>query len=120
MYWWSFCLIDGVFCLAEALQLYKVTFIDSQSYSTSHCCSIQEFFPCTHIFEAFLYFLLSFSVSGFMWSSLIHLDLTLVQGDRNGLISILLHDNCLLCQHQLLKMLSFFHWMVLAPLSKIK
>jgi hypothetical protein len=27
---------------------------------------------------------ISFSVSGFLWSSLIHLDLTLVQGDRNG------------------------------------
>ena len=63
---------------------------------------------------------ISFSVSGFMWSSLIHLDLTLVQGDRNGSIHILLHDNHQLCQHHLLKMLSFFHWMVLAPLSKIK
>ena len=28
-----------------------------------------------------------------MWSSLIQLDLTLVQGDRNRLICILLHDN---------------------------
>ena len=63
---------------------------------------------------------ISFSVSGFMWSSLIHLDLTLVQGDRNGSIHILLHDNCQLCQDHLLKMLSFFQWMVLAPLSKIK
>ena len=62
----------------------------------------------------------SFNVSGFMWSSLIHLDLTLVQGDRNGSIHNLLHDNSQLCQHHLLKMLSFFHWMVLAPLSKIK
>jgi hypothetical protein len=51
---------------------------------------------------------LSFSVSLFMWSSLIHLDLTVVQGDRNESIHILIHDNCLLCQHHLLKMLSFF------------
>jgi hypothetical protein len=51
---------------------------------------------------------MSFSVSGFMWSSLIHLDLTLVQGDRNGSIRIFLHDNYQLCQHHLLKMLSFF------------
>ena len=51
---------------------------------------------------------ISFSVSGFMWSSVIHLDLTLVQGDRNGSIHILLHDNHQLCQHHLLKMLSFF------------
>ena len=51
---------------------------------------------------------ISFSVSGFMWSSLIHLDLTLVQGDRNGSIHILLHVNCQLWQHDLLKMMSFF------------
>jgi hypothetical protein len=44
---------------------------------------------------------ISFSVSGFMWSSLIHLDFTLVQGDRNGSIHILLHDNNQLCQHQM-------------------
>jgi hypothetical protein len=63
---------------------------------------------------------ITFSVSGFTWSSLIHLDLTLVQGDRNESIRNLLHDNYQLCQHHLLKMLFFFHWMVLAPLSKIK
>jgi hypothetical protein len=51
---------------------------------------------------------LSFSVSGFMWSSLIYLDLTLIQGDRNGSILILLHDNRQLWQHHLLKLLSFF------------
>jgi hypothetical protein len=51
---------------------------------------------------------LSFTVSGFMWSSLICLDLTLVQGDSNGSIHILLHENCQLCQHHLMKMLSFF------------
>jgi hypothetical protein len=51
---------------------------------------------------------ISFTVSGFMYSSLIHLDLTLVQGDRNGSILILLHDNHQLCQPLLLKVLSFF------------
>jgi hypothetical protein len=54
---------------------------------------------------------ISFCVSGFMWSSLIYLDLTLVQPDRNGSIHILLHDSHQLCQHHLLKMLSFFHRM---------
>jgi hypothetical protein len=61
-----------------------------------------------------------FRVSGFMWSSLIHLDLSFVQGDKNGSIYILLHANCQLSQYHLLKMLSSFHWMVLAPLLKIK
>ena len=51
---------------------------------------------------------INFSVSGFMWRSLIHLDLSFVQGDKNGSILILLHDNRQLCQHHLLKMLSFF------------
>jgi hypothetical protein len=51
---------------------------------------------------------ISFSVSGFMWSSLIHLYFTLLQGARNESIHILLHDNHQLCQHHLLKMLSFF------------
>jgi hypothetical protein len=60
---------------------------------------------------------INFSVSGLMWRSLIHLDLSSVQGDKNGSICILLHDNRQLCLHHLLKMLSFFHWMVLAPLS---
>jgi hypothetical protein len=62
---------------------------------------------------------INFNVSDHMWRSLIHLDWSLVQGDKNGTIRILLHDNRQLCQHHLLKMLSFFHWMVLAPLSKI-
>jgi hypothetical protein len=51
---------------------------------------------------------ISFSVSGFMWSSLIHLDLSFVQGDKNGSIRILLHAHPKLNQHHLLKMLSFF------------
>jgi hypothetical protein len=36
------------------------------------------------------------------------LDLSFVQGDKNGSIGILLHDNCQLNQHHLVKMLSFF------------
>jgi hypothetical protein len=43
-----------------------------------------------------------------MWSSLIHLDLSFVQGDKNGSICILLHDNSQLIQHHLLKMVSYF------------
>ena len=57
----------------------------------------------------------NFSVSGFMWRSLIHLDLSFVQGDKNGSIRTLLHANCQLNRHHLLKMLSFIHWITLAP-----
>jgi hypothetical protein len=59
------------------------------------------------------FFSINFSVSGFMWSALIYLDLSFVQGDKNGSVHILLHDNCQLCEHHLLKMLIFFHCMVL-------
>jgi len=58
-----------------------------------------------------------FIVSGFMCRSLIHLDLSFVQEDKNGTICILLHADLQLNLHHLLKMLFFFHWMVLAPLS---
>jgi hypothetical protein len=61
-----------------------------------------------------------FSVSDFMRRSLIHLDLSFVQVDKNGSICILLHADLQLNQHNLLKILSFFHWIVLASLSKIK
>jgi hypothetical protein len=43
-----------------------------------------------------------------MWRSLICLDLSFVQEDKNGSICILLHADCQLNQHHLLKMLSFF------------
>jgi hypothetical protein len=45
---------------------------------------------------------------------------TQLKKKKNGSIHILLQDNRQLCQQHLLKMLSFFHLMVLAPLSKIK
>ena len=61
---------------------------------------------CSKLFPAFSS--ISFSVSGFMWRSLIQLDLNFVQGDKNGSICILLHADHQLDQHHLLKMLSFF------------
>ena len=61
-----------------------------------------------------------FSVSCFMLRSLIHLNLSFMQGDKHGSICILLHENILLDQHHLLTMLSSFLCMVLASLSKIK
>jgi hypothetical protein len=61
-----------------------------------------------------------FSHSSFMLRSLIHLDLSFEQGDRYGFICILLYSDTNLDQHHLLKMLSLFHYMVLASLSKTK
>ena len=61
---------------------------------------------CLRLFPTFTS--IRFSFSAFMWKSLIHLDLSFVQGDKNGSTHILLHVNRQLCQHHLLKMLSFF------------
>jgi hypothetical protein len=53
-----------------------------------------------------------------MWRSLIHLDLSFVQGDKNGSFCILLHADLQLNQHHLLKMLSFSTgWFQLLSLS---
>ena len=91
--WWPFCLIDSVFCLTEVLQFYEVPFVNSWSYCTSHCCSVQELFPFAYNFESFTHFILYKIQSGFMWSSLMYLDLNFVQEDKNGSICILLNDN---------------------------
>jgi hypothetical protein len=56
----------------------------------------------SRLFHTFSYININFSFSGFMWRSLIHLDLSFVQGDNSGSIHILLHDNRQLCQHHLL------------------
>ena len=79
-----------------------------------------EIFPIAHALEA-LPHTITFSASGFMSRIFIHLNLSFVKEDKNGLIFILLHVNLQLKQPHLLKMLSFFfHWMVLASLSMIK
>ena len=61
---------------------------------------------CSRLFPTFSS--IRFSVSGFMWRSLIHLDLSFVQGDKNGSICILLHTDLQLSQHHLLKICLFF------------
>ena len=61
-----------------------------------------------------------FKVVRLMSRSLIHLYLIFVHGDKYGSSLILLQVDIQLCQHHLLKMLSFFHCIPLAPLSKIR
>ena len=80
-----FCLVEGDFCLAEALQFYQVPFENCRSYSKAIAVLFRNFSPeaiSSRLFPTFSS--TSFSVSGFMWNFLIHLDLTLVQGDKNG------------------------------------
>jgi hypothetical protein len=58
------------------------------------------------LFQTFFY--IGFRVSGFMWSSLMNLDMSFIEGDNIVSSHILLHDDSQMCQHHLLKMLSFF------------
>jgi hypothetical protein len=60
---------------------------------------------CSRLYPTFSS--ISFSISGFMWKSLIYLVLNFIQGDKNGLICILLHADLQMNQHHLLEM-SFF------------
>ena len=71
---------------------------------------------CSRLFPTF--FSIRFNVSGFMRRSLIHLELSFVRGGKNGSICIFLQANFYLKQHHLLKMLSFFYWIIFSSLVK--
>ena len=72
-------------------------------------CSVQEVVTCENVLKAFPTFLsIRFTVSGFMFRSLVHMDLSFVQGNRYGSIHIFLHAHIKLDQHHLLKMVSCF------------
>jgi len=74
--------------------------------SWASCVLFRKFSPlstCSRLFPTFSS--IRFSVSGFMWRSLIHLDLSFIQGDKSGSICILLHADRQLNQHHLLKIL---------------
>ena len=62
----------------------------------------------------------SFTVSGFMFKSLIHFEFIFVYGVRECSNFILLHVADQFSQLHLLKKLSFLHCMFLPPLLKIK
>ena len=80
--WLLFCPIDSVLCLTEALQFYEVPFVNSWAWAIGVLFrKISPVPMCSRLFPTF--FSISFSVSGFMWRSLIHLDLSFVQGDKN-------------------------------------
>jgi hypothetical protein len=60
------------------------------------------------------------SVADPILRSFINFELIISQGDRNGYIFSLLKADIHFSQQHLLKILSFFHHMFLAPMSKIK
>ena len=88
-----FCLIDSVFCPTEALQFYEVPFVNCLTAQAIDVL-FRNFSPVPISLRLSPTFSsINFSVFGFMLSSLIHLDLSFVQGYKNGSICILLQDN---------------------------
>ena len=61
----------------------------------------------------------SFTVSGFIFRSLIHFEFIFVYGVRKCSNFVLLHVAVQFSQHHLLKVLSLSHCIVLPPLSKV-
>jgi len=69
----------------------------------------RKFYPVSMCSRPFLIFsFIRFGVSAFMWRYWVHLNLSFVQGYKNGSICILLHADHHLSQQHLLNMLSFF------------
>ena len=112
-----FCSNDSAPCLTEVLQFLRshlsifnliITAIAVLFRNIPHLTLSSRLF---HTFSS-----ISFSVSGFMCSSLIQLDLSIVQWDENKSICFLQYANCQLSEHHFLKMPFSFHWVVLSPL----
>jgi hypothetical protein len=79
---------------------------------------LRKFLPvpiCSRVFPAL--FCSNFRVSGLIFSSLIHFELILVQGDRHGSSFSFLQTGNHFSQ---LKRLSFLPYIFLTPLSKMK
>ena len=90
-----------------------LSIVDLRTWAIS--ALFRKFYPlqmCWRLFPPFSS--IRFSVSGFMWRFLTHVDLSIVQGSRSESIGILLHVDWHLNQHHLLNMLSVFHWKSLA------
>ena len=101
-----FCLIYHIPWLTEAFQFWDLVIVALSVYATGvilRKCSVPMCWRLLPTFSS-----IRFSVSGFMLRSLIHLDLSFVQGDRYGSICILLHADIQLDWHQLLKDAFFF------------
>jgi hypothetical protein len=99
--WLLFCLFVVFLCLTEGFQLHEVPFINCWSCAQGIGVHFRNVPVRSRLFPTFFPIILN--ISGYMLRSLIHLDLSFVQGYRCGSICLLLHANI-----HLLKMLSFF------------
>ena len=67
-----------------------------------------------------MFFSMSFIVSGLTFGSLIYFEFIFLYNVRKCPIFIILNMVDQFSQHHLLKRLSFLHWILLLPLSKIR
>ena len=116
-----FYLIDWVLWITESSQFQKVPLIYWCSQCLCNWCYILGVVSYAHALKATSHFLLYRVQCGQICIELFNpFGLEFVHGDRYGSTCILFHFDIQLCQHHLLKMLSFFHCIILASLSKIK
>ena len=116
-----FCLLTVSFSLQKLFSFTRscLLIVDLSAYAIG--ALFRKLSPVPMHSRVFLIFSsIMFSVSGFMLRSLIHLDSSFVQGNRYGSICIFIHADIQLCQHQLLKMFSFVHCIMLASLLNIR
>ena len=109
--WFAFSHIDKVLCFTVSFYCMRchLSILDLKEKIIG--VLFRKIPPVTmssRLFPSF--FSISLNMSGFMWRSMIHMDLSSVQED-NGSIHILLHTDLHLNQHRLLKRLSFIHCM---------
>jgi hypothetical protein len=88
IYWWPFVLLTVSFALQKLCNFMR-SHLSVLDLIAQAIAVLFRNFPTvpisSRLFSTFSS--INLSVSGFMWSSLIHLDFTLVQGDRDGSIS---------------------------------
>ena len=112
--WWKsfpicrlpFCPLGSFFCLTEAFRFHEVHLLIANLSAYDSDALFRKMSPVPMRSRLLTTFSsIRFSVFSFMLRSLIHLDLSFVQGDKYGSICILLHVVIQLDQHHLFKML---------------
>ena len=118
------CLNDGILCHAKAFHFMRYHLLIIISIACAIGALFRKSFPVSknsRIFPTSSF--ARFSVSGLILRSLIHLEVSLAQGDQYGSYFILLLADIYSVQHYLFKMLVFFQCLFLVVclfvLSKI-
>ena len=117
-----FCLTDSVLCLQKLFSFRRSHLLIVNLSVCATGVIFRKWSPVPMCSKLLLTFSsISFSVTGFMLMSLIHLDLSFMQDDHYGSICIL-HTTLQLCQPHLLKMPSFsivYFWLFIFVTNQV-